>query len=576
MGVVDYCVEYIVYLQGYTIVFRPHDQHRQSEVFSVVKSLPEKRRSRLEASWAATFYRECFCRIDERLFERLYSDKGSRPNTPVNMLVAAEVLKSGFGWSDEELYDNLQFDLQARYALGVTRLETDVFELRTLYNFRRRVREHAERTGENLIELAMAQVTDAQRAAHGIAAGWQRMDSTQVLSNIAVLHRLELVVTTVQQIFRRMKAAEQAVWEERLGVYLSDRAQRICYRIPPSKNEFHLERLGEMVSQMAATLGGKAGRRAARLLESLYERTDEGVLRLKPVREIAAGSLQSPHDEEATYREKGGRKYQGYVVGVSETCSPDNPVQLVTDVVVAPNTTDDGALLASTLQRQAERGIEILEVTVDGGFTGPVGEGACREHGVKMHPTRIRGGQTKAGRFGWKDYEWQLDANGEAVNVCCPQGQTARLQPSKDKHLVAYFDVAGCSACPFFKGPCRTVKKPRGARLYVPRRSVTVARLRQGMRDVDRSVRAVVESTILSIKNGLEASKLPVRGQIRAQMHMSGSAMMVNVRRLHRWIQSLRTPDGVFDLYRRLLDVLSVVSKLFVDHPGKLSPVHPI
>jgi len=555
-------------------VFRPNYQHRQTDAFPSVGSLSEKRKRRLENSWARTFYSELFCRIDETIFEPLYSKKGSRPNTPINVLVGAEVLKGWFGWSDEELCDQVNFNLQVRAALGITRLEEEPFELRTLYNFRARVRVHAEKTGENLFSAVKAQVTDEQLAAHGIAARWQRMDSTQVLSNIATLHRLELAVETVQQIFRSMTAEEQAVWKKELAAYISDRAQRICYRIPASKNEFHLECLGEMVSQMAATLGGKAGRRAARLLESLYERTDEGALRLKPVRAIAASSLQSPHDEEATYREKGGRKYQGYVVGVSETCSPDNPVQLVTDVVVAPNTTDDGALLASTLERQAERGVGIEEVTVDGGFTGPVGEGACRAHEVRMHPTRIRGGQTKAGRFGWEDYEWQLDDNGEAVNVRCPQGQPARLEPSKDKHLVAYFDVASCSACPFFKGPCRTVKMPRGARLYVPRRSVEVARLRQGMRDVDRSVRAVVESTILSIKRGLEASKLPVRGLIRTQMYLSSSAMMVNVRRLHQWIQSLRTPDGVLGLCRRLLDVLSTVSKLFVDHPRKLSPVH--
>lgn len=49
--------------------------------------------------------------------------------------------------------------------------------------------------------------------------------------------------------------------------------------------------------------------------------------------QISAESLQSPHDPDATYRQKGGEEYPGgYVVGVSETCDPSNEVQLITDV----------------------------------------------------------------------------------------------------------------------------------------------------------------------------------------------------------------------------------------------------
>ncbi len=59
-----------------------------------------------------------FRRIDEDTFAVLYSEKGSRPNTPVNVLVGLEILKEGRHWSDEELYNHLSFDMQVRYALG--------------------------------------------------------------------------------------------------------------------------------------------------------------------------------------------------------------------------------------------------------------------------------------------------------------------------------------------------------------------------------------------------------------------------------------------------------------------------
>ena len=88
-------------------MYRKNDQHRQMPLFSSLNDLPEKQRQRLENSWADTFYREFFCRINEDNFAILYSDQASRPNTPVNVQVGAEALKAGFGWSDAELEEQL-------------------------------------------------------------------------------------------------------------------------------------------------------------------------------------------------------------------------------------------------------------------------------------------------------------------------------------------------------------------------------------------------------------------------------------------------------------------------------------
>ena len=82
-------------------MFKANDQHSQMPMFSSISSLPKKILKRLKASWAGTFYREIFVRIDEKTFAVLYSDEASRPNTPVNVLVGLEILKSGFGWSDD-------------------------------------------------------------------------------------------------------------------------------------------------------------------------------------------------------------------------------------------------------------------------------------------------------------------------------------------------------------------------------------------------------------------------------------------------------------------------------------------
>lgn len=75
-------------------------------MISAGSELPEKQHRRLESSWANTFYKEFFSRINEEAFAVLYSEVTSRPNVPVNVLVGLEALKAGNGWSDAQLYEN--------------------------------------------------------------------------------------------------------------------------------------------------------------------------------------------------------------------------------------------------------------------------------------------------------------------------------------------------------------------------------------------------------------------------------------------------------------------------------------
>ena len=56
------------------------------------------------------FADEVFPTIDEERFSVLYSDKDSRTNTPVNIVVGALVLKELFGLSDDEMVETLMFD----------------------------------------------------------------------------------------------------------------------------------------------------------------------------------------------------------------------------------------------------------------------------------------------------------------------------------------------------------------------------------------------------------------------------------------------------------------------------------
>jgi len=194
-------------------MFRKNDQRQQS-LFGPEMVLSPGLLTRLKTSWAQTFREEVFERIDETPFAVLYSEKESRPNAPVNVLVGFEIIKAGFGWSDEEMYEALSFDIRIRYALGIEDMGGELpFTLRTLYNFRKRMRKHAMRTGENLYEKVFEQVTDEQLGRYQVAAGAQRLDSTQVLSNIAQMNRLTLLISVLQFGIKGLPEALQEAWQ---------------------------------------------------------------------------------------------------------------------------------------------------------------------------------------------------------------------------------------------------------------------------------------------------------------------------------------------------------------------------
>lgn len=532
-------------------MFRKNTQHQQPGFFDSQQLLSPKMRQRLHNSWAQTFREVVLYGIPEEIFAVLFSERDSRPNAPINVIVGGDILKAGLGWTDEELEEHLNFSLLTRHALGLDDLGQEAPTLRTVYNLRRRVREHAEQTGENLYAEVFAHITDEQLGRLQLKTGWQRMDSTQLLSNIARMNRLELVIAVLQKGVQGLPAAQQQAWHQAEAAYLSKPAQNVCYRLKAADTDSHLLRVGELLLALLSELEASESDDLViglvqRTLAEQYEIVEKDKVVLKAVTEMDGDSLQSPHDPEATYREKHGTSYKGYVTNLSETCDPANPVQLITSVQTASNKTDDGQLLAEALDDMAERGIEVSEATVDGGYNGPTTETACARHQVTLRPTTIRGGQGAPDRFGWDKYEWRWAEEGQPDTVTCPWGQTASLQPgSQSNWWLARLDRQVCAACPFFEKECRVKPyKRKPPTLHVKLRSIQVACLRQGMSADNYAIRANAESTVHAFKRPFAAGKLPVRGLIRSHMMACGSALMVNLRRLHRYFQADEAGSG--------------------------------
>jgi len=129
-------------------------------------------------------------------------------------------MKAGFGWSDEELYNVFLYNIQVCYALGYHELGVGEFDLRTLYYFHQRLSQYMQKEGVNLLERAFEQITDEQLAKFQSKTGKQRMDSTQIASNIRQHGRLQLLVEVLQGGLRILNEADQAHYSELLKPFM--------------------------------------------------------------------------------------------------------------------------------------------------------------------------------------------------------------------------------------------------------------------------------------------------------------------------------------------------------------------
>jgi len=525
-------------------MFKKNTKHLQPALISAASELPEKQRKRLEASWAGTFYREFFCRIAEDIFSVLYSDQPSRPNVPVNVLVGLEALKAGFGWSDQELYESYCYNLQVRYALGYDRLGDGDFEIRTLYYFRERLSQYNIREGVNLLEKAFEQITDAQIANLKVRTGMQRMDSTQIASNIVDASRLQLLVEALQRVRRVLNEVDQARLAETFAPYIQDSAGHYTYRVKgKTAMQENLQKIGKTIHSLLAELKSTYSAESAyQVLERIFaENFDliESGIRAKENQELTSDCLQSLDDLEATYRKKGNTHYKGYVANLTETCDPHNEVQLITKVQVAPNNTDDSQLLAQALPNLHER-TDLETLITDGGYGGEASDDALQDQPVQLIQTALRGAKPDTSKLNLSDFDIQQNQQGKPTTITCPQGQTVPALPGRMTGWQARFDPDICSTCPFQQdGRCRAKPQKRDPRylLYFTLKETRAAKRRrdhQAHQDDGQNLRAAVEATVRSLKHPFPAGKLPVRGHFRMTCLIIASAMNLNVRRIWR------------------------------------------
>jgi hypothetical protein len=264
-------------------------------------------------------------------------------------------------------------------------------------------------------------------------------------------------------------------------------------------------------------------------------------------KELGGKTLQSPDDEQATFRTKSGESSRGYVANITETCDDENELQLISRVSVAPNATDDQQLLAQDIENLKARG-GIDELYTDAGYTGETAAGATEKHHVVQQVSAIKGRKKGKTGPGLEDFTVTRNEERELVAIACPQGQNGELLEHEEDRYAIGFPAGICQTCPFVD-QCPAKRQKKGSRfvLRITATDLRVAATRKQVAETGKEItnkRASVESSVRSIIHpfGGHLCKLPVRGQRRVTTMIVLSAMMVNIRRIAGY---LFPEDGV-------------------------------
>jgi len=515
-------------------MFVRNEGYKQLDAFASQSKLTKKQTKLWDNSVEHKFFECVFTNINESLFSILYSDKKSRPNVPVNQMVGALILKHLKNWTYDELFTNLSFNMLTRHAIGINRMDIDVFSEASIYNFQTKIVDYFEASGIDLINTVFETLTASQIKHFDIKTNIQRGDSFLVGSNIVNYSRIRLVVEVLQRLKRVLTPQDKDKYCSLLEKYSKNTASHFSYKLSKDEVIKEIENIGFIYHQLVIEL--KEDYKDDKVFGIFYRvyneyfRIEKGVIKVRAGEEITSSCLMSPDDEDATFRKKRNVKSKGFVAHVSETIHPDNKINLITDVVVEKNNVGDAEILENRLPVMIKNAPDLDEYFSDGGYGSPNVDKLTNKHNITQYQTAFTGRKSPG------QQQVETDEEGQVWATC---GGGQRILAEKQKRWKAEFDWNVCETCPLNK-VCKVkiiggkLKAKRRVYYFEDKEILSHARMRnmEKLPIKKRTLRANVEATVKEMKRGMKNGKVRVRKLVRVSIHMILTAIGINLVRI--------------------------------------------
>ena len=506
----------------YHMAFKKSKQKSQPDLFATASfSLPERERRYMEdeLSWHNEFYRNVLLNIDEEILRPLFVDGNmGAPTKQLRILIAMRMLKEGRGCSDEQLYENVRFNLVWRQAVGLFNINDECPSIDSYYMLFRRIAEYEQNNPEhvNLYKKIYQDLTAKQIKKYKIAGRTIRMDSKLIGSNIAWFSRYEIIHET----FRKQVSEQSAMcisdqlYRQKALDFLAEDASKTVYRSDDETLGQRLLDLGIVISHILAMRGEGEVSLLHRVFHEQYDVDKDGNITVRDKKLVSATSVQNPNDPDAAYRSKGGKKVKGYSTNITETCDEEDKPSLIADVQVKPaNAADNGFLKDAVEDTRKVTDNSIDKVIVDGAYQSKENRNLAsdEENGFELVANGLQG---KPSRF---DLELQDDGSLEVTDK-----QTAEVITAT-KVKDGQWKIA--------------VESPKGKKSYryFDNEAIERSQNRQRMETIpweERKKRNNVEATIFQYCFLTRNNKTRYRGLFKQTLQALARCAWINMRRL--------------------------------------------
>ena len=506
----------------YHMAFKKSKQKSQPDLFATASfSLPERERRYMEdeLSWHNEFYRNVLLNIDEEILRPLFVDGNmGAPTKQLRILIAMRMLKEGRGCSDEQLYENVRFNLVWRQAVGLFNINDECPSIDSYYMLFRRIAEYEQNNPEhvNLYKKIYQDLTAKQIKKYKIAGRTIRMDSKLIGSNIAWFSRYEIIHET----FRKQVSEQEAMrisdqlYRQKALDFLAEDSSKTVYRSDDETLGQRLLDLGIVISHILAMRGEGEVSLLHRVFHEQYDVDKDGNITVRDKKLVSATSVQNPNDPDAAYRSKGGKKVKGYSTNITETCDEEDKPSLITDVQVKPaNAADNGFLKDAVEDTRKVTDNSIDKVIVDGAYQSKENRNLAsdEENGFELVANGLQG---KPSRF---DLELQDDGSLEVTDK-----QTAEVITAT-KVKDGQWKIA--------------VESPKGKKSYryFDNEAIERSQNRQRMETIpweERKKRNNVEATIFQYCFLTRNNKTRYRGLFKQTLQALARCAWINMRRL--------------------------------------------
>jgi len=505
--------------------------------------LTDRDKKIVEGSWAKQFSDDIFPMINEDRFSVLYSDKASRPNTPVNVIIGSMIIKEIQGLTDDEVVSGLVCDIRMQYALRTTSFEEQPLSDRTFSRFRHRLYEHEQKTGEDLLKEEILSLSGGISKLMGLQPHLKRMDSMMIASACKDMTRLEVVYTTVSNL---VNTAHKTGGDELLGGmehYLNaDDKNRVIYHNRAEDRAAKIQSIIEDGAALIERLGEEGGELpeyalVKRMLEDQSTMDGEGKRTTKNNKSIAPDSLQNPSDPDATYRKKAGEGHIGYTANVVHTFN-NKGAAVITDYSFQENTHSDSEFAKEAINNIAASGEagseEKVTLIADGSFGGAENDELAKDSDVILVTTALTGPKPPEV---FADFEID-DEQKQVIN--CPAG-IAPLRQGRNQLTDTYrivMEKSQCVNCPH-RDECKAKMQKNTAVVIVSANKVLRAKTTLEMSGDEyvqfRNARNAIEGIPSVLRRRYDIDEMPVYGLQKSKLFFGLKIAAINFKKLVKY-----------------------------------------